>query len=121
MGVRQVETVDGTQFTRGDYMLAVEWWDLDPSDPEGRTYKRWKPPAGSPKQFVLNSTELRDINFTMKAETPAASPPLQQVRRSGRAHVTTATRDERMRQEAAEDSAFCMPAEIENEILRRCW
>ena len=121
MGVRQVETVDGTQFTRGDYMLAVEWWDLDPSDPEGRTYKRWKPPAGSSKQFVLNSTELRDINFTMNAEKPAASPPLQQVRRSGRAHVTTATHDERMRQEAAEDSAFCMPAEIENEILRRCW
>ena len=40
MGVRQVETVEGTQFTRGDYMLAVEWWDLDPSDPLGRTYKR---------------------------------------------------------------------------------
>ena len=65
-------------------MLAVEWWDLDPSDPESRTYKKWVPPGGSPRQHVLlllNSTELRAIDFTMKPVMPAASPPLQQVRR----------------------------------------
>ena len=83
MGVRTLgtEVVDGTHFTRGDYMLAVEWWDLDPSDPESRTYKKWVPPGGSPRQHVLNSTELRAIDFTMEPVMPAASPPLQQVRR----------------------------------------
>ena len=86
MGVRTLgtEVVDGTHFTRGDYMLAVEWWDLDPSDPESRTYKKWVPPGGSPRQHVLlllNSTELRAIDFTIKPVMPAASPPLQQVRR----------------------------------------
>ena len=38
--------------------------------------------AGSSKQFVLNSTELRSVDFTMNAVLPAVSPPLQSVRRS---------------------------------------
>ena len=83
---RELEIVDGTHFGRGDSMLAVEWWDLDPSDPEKRTYKRWTPPAGSPKQFVLNSTELRMVDFTMEGGTKVM-PPL--VRRSGRARVAS--------------------------------
>ena len=125
MGVRDTEIVDGTHFTRGDYMLAVEWWDLDPSDPDSRTYKRWTPPAGSPQQFVLNSTELRGIDFTMDAVGPAVSPPLVEVRRrSGRASSVAASRAQRERVEAAQgvgDQAFRMPAEVENEMLRRCW
>ena len=57
-------------------MLAVEWWDLDPSDPESRTYKKWVPPGGSPRQHVLlllNSTELRAIDFSLYYEACNAS------------------------------------------------
>ena len=116
----QTEVIDGTTFGRGDSILTVEWWDLDPSDPEHRTYKKWTPPAGGPTQFVLNSTELRDINFTMTPVNPVA-PPLEDVRRSGRTGVVAA-RAQRERVEAQrEDAAYNMPAEVENEILRRCW
>ena len=105
-------------------------WDLDHSDPESRTYKKWVPPGGSPRQHVLlllNSTELRAIDFTMKPVMPAASPPLQQVRRlpSRKSKQVSALQKqaEAQVQAAAEANvAFSMPAEIENDILRRrCW
>jgi hypothetical protein len=49
------------------------------------------------------------------------APPLEDVRRSGRTGVVAA-RAQRERVEAQrEDVAYNMPAEVENEILRRCW
>ena len=59
-------------------------------------------------------------NFTMNVVNPVA-PPLEDVRRSGRTGVVAA-RAQRERVEAQrEDATYNMPAEIENEILRRCW
>ena len=50
------------------------------------------------------------MDFTMDKVLPAVNPPLQAVRRSGRAHVVTATRESEAAAAAQEDTAFCMPA-----------
>ena len=73
-----------TEFTRGDYALAVKWWLKDSNDPEERTIEEWQPSAadkeacgieqGDDVFFVVNSTELRDVGFQMDALDPPPVP-----------------------------------------------
>ena len=64
--------------------------------------------------FLLNSTELRHINFPMDAVDPLPTAP-----------VPIASRTRRSSAQAERPSTagrrFCLPADIENQILALCW
>ena len=58
--------------------------------------------------FVINSTELRSVNFMME---PLDKPPVQPRTTGRRAAVVSAPRPK----------VYQMPKEIEDEIRLRCW
>ena len=58
--------------------------------------------------FVINSTELRSVNFMME---PLDKPPVRPRRSGHRAALVSAPRPK----------VYQMPKEIEDEIRLRCW
>ena len=118
------ERINGTQYTRDDYAVAVKWWIKTGDDPEERTYKEWEPTreqieACGVEQdgdvfFLVNSTELRMVGFQMDAVTPPPRPA---------AHVAHFTRRARSAPERpdTEGRQFRLPADVENQGLALCW
>ena len=119
------EWIGGTEFTRGDYAIAVQWWVKTTTDHEERTYKEWKPSSQDKEQhgietadghyFIFNATELRLVGFPME---PLDMPPPPQVQ-------LVSSRTRRARSVAQNPStsgkSFRLPVDIENQILAMCW
>jgi hypothetical protein len=67
------QRINETEYTRGDYAVAVKWWVKTSDDPEERTYEEWVPSAEDIEAygmeqddevfFLVNSTELRMVGF----------------------------------------------------------
>ena len=109
------EDFEGTAFSKGDIAIAVEWYDRDPSDPDGKTFVRWDPVAAGnapDTRFVLTSTELRMIDFEMR-EKASIQPPLGVVRRTRRAVHRAATPSER--------ALYELPDEVHAAIIAEVW
>jgi hypothetical protein len=112
----RTEKIKGTQFERNDWVLAVKWWTKTGDDPEERTYEEWEPTqediaacgieTADGVYFLLNSTELRHINFPMDAVDPLPTAP-----------VPVAARTRRSSAEAERPSTtgrrFRLPADVE--------
>jgi len=67
--------INGTTFTNGDYVMAIEWFSRDPADSQRLTFMGDADDTPGSIQFeVVNSTELRAINLKMTAvRRPGAS------------------------------------------------
>jgi hypothetical protein len=52
--VKESATIDGTRYDKGDYMIAVQWYDRLSEDDERRTFVEMTPVVS-----FFNSTELR--------------------------------------------------------------
>ena len=67
--------INGTTFTNGDYVMAIEWFSRDPADSQRLTFMGDADDTPGSIQFeVFNSTELRAINLKMTAvRRPGAS------------------------------------------------
>lgn len=123
--VRQVtvqrECIQNTLFTKGDIIIAVEWFDRVPDDPTGLTFTKWQgTPTASPPFAVVNSTELRAIDVALIPRVPllpvARIPP---VRRSGRlASVVGATPAARP---LPDDTLFDLLPDRDARIRAECW
>ena len=117
------EWIGGTEFTRGDYAIAVKWWAKTTTDPEERTFEEWKPSAQDREQhgietnnghfFILNSTELRLVDFPMDAVDQLQAP--QGLR------VTTRRARSMPERPSTAGRNFRLPADVENQILAMCW
>ena len=113
-----------TEFTRGDYALAVKWWAKTTDDPEDRTIEEWQPSAedvaacgievGDDVFFIVNSTELRDVGFQMDAVDPPPTP-VAVPRRRGRSASAQPERS------SSAGRRFRVPADVENRHLALCW
>ena len=101
-----------------------QWWRLTGDDPEDRTYEEWTPSAediaahgietSDGVYFIVNSTELRIAGFAMDPVIPlaaAATPVARRTRGSSGAPERPSTAGRR----------FCLPADVENQILALCW
>lgn len=116
------ERIAGTVFGRGDYAIAVKWWVKTTDDPEERTYEEWQPSTEDQESygietasgfyFLVNSTELRHVNFQMDAVEPLRFNPISKRTRCALA--------------APERPDTCgrryrLPSDVENQILALCW
>ena len=101
------ERVNGTQFDRGDYVVAVRWLDRLAEDSEFRTFEL-KPDA---EHGVFNSTELRAIDLQLDTEDGNLAP----IRRSMRANARRAA------QAAVRAVKYVVPTQVEQIILTDCW
>ena len=116
--------LSGTEYTRGDYALAIKWWKKSLGDPEERTYEAEVPSAEDIEAcgmeqdddvfFLANSTELRMVGFQMDSVDPPVRPT---------AHVSHRTRGASSAPERAstEGRQFRIPADVENQGLAKCW
>ena len=112
--VRRIEkrgTIEGVMFGISDYLVRIgRYFDRVASDTSGLTFEEWTPPDGS--SFVINATELRGVNFTMKPTKPM--PVLPQLRRSTRVGVVEAPTVPRAKE-------YVMDQLIDDTIRARCW
>ena len=117
------EFIKGTEFGRNDWVIAVNWWAKAAGDPEERTYEEWEPEPADLEMygtktavgtyFLINSTELRHVNFPMDAAAPL--PPAPAPRKSARRASAQAERP------STAGRRFILPADVENQILALCW
>lgn len=99
------ERINGTQFDRGDYVVAVRWLERLSEDSELRTFEL-KPDA---VHDVFNSTELRAIDVQLDKENGGLAPVRRSMRPSSRrAAQATAIR-------------YVVPTNVEQIILADCW
>lgn len=59
------KTIKGTAFTRGDYCVAVRWMEREDADSERLTFTYDENSMPDAWPDVLNSTEIRAIDFAM--------------------------------------------------------
>ena len=64
--------------------------------------------------FLVNSTELRHINFPMDAVDPLPTPPVKAVANTRRSKAQA-------ERPSTVGRRFCLPASVENQILALCW
>ena len=82
---KQRETINGNLFTKGDYAIAVEWFDRSAEDAAGLTFVSWTPPDAPEGLHVVNSSELREISLDVRRQKPVVQgPPLKSVKRKKR-------------------------------------
>ena len=122
----RTEKIKGTVFDRGDWVVGVKWWVKTADDPEEREYEEWQPTpadiaahgietADDGVYFLVNSTELRHINFPMDAVDPLPAPPVPVASRWTRRSQAEAERP------STAGRRFRVPASVENQILALCW
>lgn len=100
-------------FSTGDYLVRIgRHFDRMASDPSGLTFEEWSPPDGS-SSFVVNATEIRGVNFTMTPK--ASSPPLVEIRHSGRLAQAI------MPPPQTKPTEYEMDPLIDDQIRARCW
>ena len=118
----QRESYQGTSFTKGDIVIAVEWLDRVPEDDQGLTFVKWKDTAQDAPTFgVVNSTELRAIDVALIRCAPTVLPVLRPplVRRSGRlAGVVEASPTI---EEVPDDARFELLPDRDARIRAGCW
>ena len=66
---KQRETINGNLFTKGDYVISVEWFDRSAEDAAGLTFRAWMPPEAPESVLVVNSSELREISVDVLARS----------------------------------------------------
>ena len=103
----RAERINGTQFHRGDYVVAVQWLVRLAEDCEQRTFE-YKSDA---PQDVFNSTELRCIDIQLDKQDGNLAP----VRRSLRERSRSAA------QAVVRAVKYVVPTEVEQIILVECW
>ena len=124
--VTEREKINNCRFDPGDFVLAVQWHDRDPADPDGRTFV----PA---EKGLLNSTELRAHGFELRGIAISNS---QQANSGGGAEcsddssdsededlplgiVVNDANDQLVQQSQHEQHE--MSVEVEQTILGKCW
>ena len=60
---------NGNLFTKGDYVISVEWFDRSAEDAAGLTFRAWMPPEAPESVLVVNSSELREISVDVLARS----------------------------------------------------
>lgn len=124
--IDRTEWIGKTEFTRGDWAVAIKWWIKSTGvDSEELTYEEWVPSdeaidacgvrVGNDAFFVVNSTEIRHIDFQMEPCDPPAAPVVVPLRRGRSAASATPV------QPSVEGRRFCLPSDVENQILALCW
>lgn len=123
MTVRR-ETIQGTLFTEGDIIIAVEWLDRLPEDEFGLTFVKWKDPSNvdqeaASTQCIVNSSELRAIDIPLSRRLPLAQTLMCQppVRRSGRLAGVV----EPMQSPEPDNVVFEMMPDVDARIRNECW
>ena len=53
----RTEWINGTEFTRGDYAIAVNWWRLTADDVEDRTYGEWEPSQEDIEAYGIETSD----------------------------------------------------------------
>ena len=78
------ETINGNLFTKGDYAIAVEWFDRSAEDAAGLTFVSWTPPDAPEGVLVVNSSELRAVQGHQKNDfiLNPINPPKQRAQKS---------------------------------------
>jgi hypothetical protein len=97
------EWIQGTELTRGDYAVAVQWLTRDDADSERLTFL--DPDTPPAQQEVFNSTELRCIDLNLVEKKSVA--PAGARTRSGRV--------------APREIRYVLRGDEENVILDACW
>jgi hypothetical protein len=123
------EWIAGVLFGRNDNAIAVKWWvKSEGEDLEERTYEEWAPTAKDIETygvlneksellyFLVNSTELRMVDFKMDE----ISPPLRPVVPK-RAATRRARAQAQEEEPTTEGRKFRIPAHVENQGLALCW
>jgi hypothetical protein len=59
--VEKNKFINGNRFDRGDYVIAVEWFDREAADGDGLSFTKWVPDEDEDERMVVNSTELRAV------------------------------------------------------------
>ena len=116
------ENKSGTQFSGGDWALAVRWLDRTNDDCERRTFESWvdKSEHSFERYVITDSTELRALEFTMLSEEPL--PKLVEVRKSSRTSVKANTEASLARcKPQSRPDRWIMPITVENDILSELW
>jgi hypothetical protein len=118
--------IAGTLFGRNDHAVAVKWWiKSEGEDLEERTYEEWQPTAkdietygvvtgkGELLYFLVNSTELRMVDFQMEQLSlplQPVAPPRAVTRRASAVAQQPTTEGRKLR----------LPAAVENQGLALC-
>lgn len=103
------ERINDTEFTRGDYAIAVQWFHRYAGDDSRLTFVKGTY-DGDIKHDVLNSTDLRAVAFKMK-EVQMPAPPRRVTRNKS---TLPDVPDE-------PDVDYLLDSEFEDGILKQCW
>jgi hypothetical protein len=85
------ETINGTHFTRGDFVIAVRFFHRDDADPQRLTHI--EDPTHAGQVDVLNSTELRKVVQLHEVADLPAGPSFRSARRATMAARQTVARE----------------------------
>ena len=103
------ERIDGVAFTRGDYAITVKQITRDEADPLRLTFNLEQ----SSEPTVMNSTELRAVQFTM-AKSTMPNPPNNPSPMSTRSQRNQSSK-------MPKDGTYYLNAEDEKIILAACY
>jgi hypothetical protein len=98
--------------------VGVQWLQRDDADSERLTFEAWVD-AEEGRQYLVNSTEIRAIGFTLQ-EVGAGSIRVHRKgegTRSARQHSKAVVVDT----QRLPLVQYKLPVEVENSILHRCW
>ena len=118
--------INGTTFTEGDFVIAVQWYDRLAEDLEGLKFRRERPEDHEDNGIsIVNSTELRaaDVDVRPLVPTGLASSVYQpgtrrQPARSGR---RAAVVERAAPPELPADTVYEIRADTDALIRRECW
>ena len=105
------ERINGIEFTRNDYAIAVHWFHRFVGDDSRLTFVK-DMYAGDIKHDVVNSTELRAIGFDLKQVKLPAAPPSHRITRGALRRAALPCEP---------DMHYELHAECESGILQNCW
>ena len=120
-------------FTTGDIVIAVQWYDRLPTDPQGLKFRKWMPPrepgVEPPPPTIVNSTELRAINLSIHpcASTVGPRPvrhsarlvPKKSGKRAAMVHMGEGAGPRFI--ELPDDTVFEMHADADALVRCECW
>jgi hypothetical protein len=115
--VTEREQINNCRYDPGDFVLACQWYDRDPADPEGRTFV----PA---EKGLLNSTELRMHGFKLSEVTISNSQQVDGSDSDSDSELEDdlplgiVTNNDLLVQESL---IVEMSVELEQNILSKCW
>jgi hypothetical protein len=115
----ETKSLDYVQFDKGDYAIAVQWYERNDSDPARLEFAMIDSDV-----CLVNSTELR--HWLPRGDVEQTGGPLAVVVRQtrGGSHATEAARAARIAAAEAENEfkrTYRVCSDVEQLVLDRCW